>query len=164
MTIDSQRSEEPGDLQAAHHPLHLLRHRLVSLPVRVVERGQNEVLKHLDVILRDRLWIDLDRVHLLGAVHDDGDHAPARRRFDPQLGHLLLHAFLHLLGLLHHALDVHGVILSRKRSTASWKVAAGSYISSTSRISAAKTSSIAWTPESASACSRSAAFRSAESP
>ena len=31
----------------------------------------------------------------------------AGRRLDPQLGHLLLQALLHLLRLLHHLLDVH---------------------------------------------------------
>src|SRR5207237_10345331 len=68
-------------------------------------------------------------------------HAPAGVALDAQLGHLFLQALLHLLRLLHHLLNIH--------------------ISSTSRISAGKTSSIAWTPRSASACSRSAAFLSA---
>src|SRR6185295_6614295 len=58
-----------------------------------------------------------------------------------KLGHLPLQALLHLLRLLHHLLNIH--------------------ISSTSRISAAKTSSIVCTPASASACSRSADFLSA---
>src|SRR5204863_2867500 len=86
------------------------------------------------------LGIDRHRLDLLGAVDDDGHHAAAGVAFDAQLGHLLLQALLHLLRLLHHLLDVH--------------------ISSTSRISAGKTSSMAWTPASASACWRSADFLS----
>src|SRR5439155_13287545 len=74
----------------------------------------------------DHLGIDCDRLQLLVAADDDGDHAAAGRRLDAEVGHLFLEALLHLLRLLHHRLDVHGV-------------------SSTSRISAGKTSSIAWT-------------------
>src|SRR5262249_5075169 len=83
----------------------------------------------------------LHRLHLLGAVDDHSDHAAAGVAFHAQLGHLLLQTLLHLLRLFHHLLDVH--------------------ISSTSRISAGKTSSIACTPASASASSRSADFFSA---
>src|SRR4029079_4101725 len=101
----------------------------------------DQILEHADLLFRDDLRIDLHGLHLLGAVDDDGDHAAAGVAFDAQLGHLLLQVLLHLLRLLHHVLDVH--------------------ISSTSRISAGNTSSIAWTPASASACSRSADFLSA---
>src|SRR6185312_3157675 len=78
---------------------------------------------------------------LLGAVDGDGHHAAAGVALDAQFGHLPLQPLLHLLRLLHHLLNVH--------------------ISSTSRISAGKTSSIVCTPASASACARSADFLSA---
>ena len=42
-------------------------------------RREDQVLQHLDVVLRDDLGIDLERLHLLGAVDDDGDHAAAGR-------------------------------------------------------------------------------------
>ena len=44
----------------------------------------------------------------LRAVDDDRDHAAAGVAFDPELGHLLLQALLHLLRLLHHLLNIHG--------------------------------------------------------
>ncbi len=81
---------------------------------------------------------------LLGAVERDRHHAAAGGGFDRERGHLLLQALLHLLRLLHHLLNLLGI-----------------HISSTSRISAGKTSSIAWTPASASASSFNADFRSA---
>src|SRR6185295_17702576 len=112
-----------------------------GLAVGVVEGGDDEILQHLDVVFRDHLGIDLQLLHLLRAVDDDSDHAAAGVALDAQIGHLLLQALLHLLRLLHHLLNVH--------------------ISSTSRISAGKISSIVWTPASASACWRSADFLSA---
>src|SRR3954453_6527040 len=124
------------------HPAHLLGHRLVGLAMRVVDGGDDEILQHADVVLRDNLGIDGDRLHLLAAVDDHRHHAAAGVALDAEAGHLLLQAILHLLRLLHHLLDVH--------------------ISSTSRISAGKTSSMVCTPASASACSRSADFLSAD--
>jgi hypothetical protein len=67
-----------------------------------------------------------DRLQLLLAADHDGHHAAAGRRLHAEVGHLFLQALLHLLRLFHHRLDVHGV-------------------SSTSLISAGKTSSIACT-------------------
>src|SRR5262249_6909842 len=124
------------------HAADVLRHLLVGLPVRIVDGGDDQILKHLDVVFRHHFRIDLERLNLLGPVDDDGDHAAAGVALDLELGHLLLQALLHLLRLLHHLLNVHG------------------YISSTSRISAGNISSIVWTPASASACSRSAVFLS----
>src|SRR6202022_3047407 len=106
---------------------------LVDLPVRVVDRSDDQVLQHLDLVFRHDLGIDLQRLNLLGAIDNDRDHAAAGGRFTLELGHLLLALILHLLSLLPHLLDIH--------------------ISSPSRISAGKTSSSAWTPASASACS-----------
>src|SRR6185503_9037206 len=78
---------------------------------------------------------------------DDGDHAAAGGRLDAELRHLLLQALLHLLRLLHHGLDVHNVITFRRvRVRLACEAPRNpSYISSTSRISAGNTSSIAWT-------------------
>ena len=45
-------------------------------------RGDDQILQHLDVVFRDDLGIDLERLHLLGAVDDDGDHAAAGVAFD----------------------------------------------------------------------------------
>jgi hypothetical protein len=95
----------------------------VGFAVGVVQRGDDQILEHPDILFRDDLRIDLHGLNLLGAVDDDGDHAAAGVAFHAQLGHLLLQVLLHLLRLFHHVLDVH--------------------ISSTSRISAGNTSSIA---------------------
>src|SRR5262249_4446721 len=83
-----------------------------------------------------------ERLDLLGAVDHHGHHAAAGVAFGAQFGGLLLQPLLRLLRLLHDLLDIH--------------------ISSTSRISAGKISSIVWTPASAIACSRSADFFSAD--
>ena len=132
----------PGQLHARrHHAAHLLRHRLVGLALRVVDRRDDQILQHLDVVFRDDLGIDLERLQLLGAVDDDGDHAAAGGAFDAQLGHLLLQALLHLLRLLHHLLNL-------------WMFTSRSPRRPGSR--AGNTSSSACTPASASACSRSA--------
>src|SRR4051812_41755095 len=138
----SAASKHAGDFQAAHHPAHLLLHAFVGLALRVVDRRENQVLQHLDIVFRYRFGIDLQREHLLGAVHGHGDHAAAGVALDLHLGHLLLHALLHLLRLLHELLRIHR------------------YISSTSLISAANTSSIVWTPLSAIARSFSSCLRS----
>src|SRR5688572_6105764 len=120
------KRSEAGNLQATEHAGHRLPELLVDLAVRVVDGSDDQILKHLDFLLRDDLGINGDGLHLLGAVDDDGHHPAAGRRLDPQVGHLLLQAFLHLFRLLHHGCDVHGSI------------------SSTSRISAGNTSSTAW--------------------
>src|SRR5262252_2597021 len=159
------------DLESSHHPAHLLRHRLVSLPVRVVDGREDQILEHLDVVFRDHFGVDFDRLQLLGAVHHDRHHAAAGRGLDAHLGHLLLQALLHLLRLFHHVLKIHRnrySLLGPRYSELSVVSSHfylltshfSSYISSTSRISAGNTSSIAWTPLSARACCFNAAFRS----
>src|SRR5438067_8812453 len=132
---------DAGDLQTTHHAAHRLRQLLIGLALRVVDGGDDQILQHLDVVSGDHLGIDLERLNLFGAVHHDGDHAAAGIALDLELRHLLLQTLLHLLRLLHHLLNVH--------------------ISSTSRISAGKTSRSAWTPASAIAFSRSADFLTA---
>ena len=46
-------------MPGAQHAAHLLRHLLVRLAVRVVDRRDDQILQHLDVFLRDDLGIDL---------------------------------------------------------------------------------------------------------
>src|SRR5262249_17784786 len=121
-----------------------LLHLLVGLPVGVVHSGNDQILQHLDIVLRDHFRIDLDSEKLLGAVERGGHHAAAGGCLHAERGHLLLQPLLHLLRLLHHLLNLLGI-----------------HISSPSRISAGKTSSRAWTPASASASSFNADFRSA---
>src|ERR1700682_5767746 len=123
--------------------------------MRIVDRGHDQILQHLDVLFRDDFRIDLQRLHLLGAIDDNGDHAAAGVAFDLELGHLLLQAGLHLLRLLPHLLNVYRLSLSIRTMPG---CLVPIHISSTSRISAGKTSSSACTPASASACSRSVDF------
>src|SRR5438105_9957583 len=108
--------------------------------MRVVDGGDDEVLEHLDLVFRHDLGVDLQRLNLLCAVDDDGDHPASGAGLDAKRLHLLLQTLLHLLRLLHHLLNVH--------------------ISSTSRISAGNTSRTALTPSSASASALSAVLRS----
>ena len=72
-----RRRHRSWNLQSAHHAAHLLLNLLVGFAVRVVDGGDDQVLQHLDVVFRDHLGIDLERLHLLRAVDDDGDHAAA---------------------------------------------------------------------------------------
>src|SRR5688572_24553483 len=114
--------------------------------MRIRQRGENEILEHLDVVFRHDLGIERDLLHLLVAVHDDGDHAAAGGGFDLRLAHLLLQALLHLLGLLHHLIDVHDRPLVQTTDLRPAETTSGGlYISSTSLISAGNTSSIACT-------------------
>src|SRR5581483_10510282 len=138
---------ETGNLEPAHQAGHLLRELLVDLAVRVVDRREDQVLQHLHVVFGDDFRIDLDRLELLVAADGHGDHAAAGGRLDAQLGHLLLQALLHLLRLLHHRLNVH-------------IAPTDPYISSTSRISAGKTSSIACTVDEDIASAFKSRFRS----
>ena len=81
-------------------------HRLAQ---RLVDRGEDHVLQHLDVLGVDRVGVDRQRLQLEVAGHHDLDHAPAGRRLDPLVLELLLrghHLFLHLLGLLEQGSDV----------------------------------------------------------
>src|SRR5262249_54061091 len=114
---------------------------VVGLAVRVVERGDDQVLQHRDVVFRHHLGVDPDRLHLLRAVDDDRHHAAAGVPLDAEVGHLLLQALLHLLRLLHHLLDVH--------------------ISATSRTAGGKSASTACPPAWAGPLSRGALFLSA---
>src|SRR3954452_10455838 len=89
--------------------LHRLLLQLDGLAQRLVGRGQDEVLEHLDVLRIDGVGVDRQRLELEVAGHDDLDHAAAGRGLDL----LLLERFLglllgghDLLGLLEHVLDV----------------------------------------------------------
>jgi hypothetical protein len=80
--------------------------------VRVVERGDDQVLQHADVILRHHFRIDGDLLEMFVAVDDHGDHAAAGGGLDGQLRHLALKTLLHLLRLLHHVLYSHRYLSS----------------------------------------------------
>src|SRR5512142_1864180 len=83
-------SSEPRDLHSAHEAAHLAVHLVVHFSMGVVDRREDQVLQHLDVVFRDDLGIDLQRLDLLRAVDDDGDHAAAGVALDAQFGHLLV--------------------------------------------------------------------------
>src|SRR5688572_24263231 len=115
--LDIGNSSETGNLETAHQPGHRLPELFVDLAIGVVDGGHDQILQHLDIVLRHDFGIDGDRLQLFGAVDDDRDHAAAGGRFDAQLGHLLLQALLHLLGLLHHGLDIHRATSPRRRGS-----------------------------------------------
>ena len=66
----TRQKHSPGIFEPADHAAHLLLQLVVHLALRVVDRGDDQVLQHLDVVLRHDLGIDLDRLQLLGAVDD----------------------------------------------------------------------------------------------
>src|SRR5947209_5579994 len=76
---------QPWDLETSHHASHRLAELLFGLALGIVDRRHDQVLQHLDVFLRDDFRIDLQRLDLLRAVDDDGDHAAAGGRFDLEL-------------------------------------------------------------------------------
>src|SRR6185436_624881 len=80
--------------------------------MRVVDRRQDQVLQHADIILRHDFRIDRDLLQVLVAVDRDGDHAAAGGGLHGELRHFTLQALLHLLRLLHHVLDAHRLFLS----------------------------------------------------
>src|SRR3954454_17878088 len=89
--------------------LHRLLLQLDGLAQRLVGRGQDEVLEHLDVLGIDGVGVDRQRVHPEVAGDDDLDHAAAGRGLDLLLLEGLLGLLLgghDLLGLLEHLLDV----------------------------------------------------------
>src|SRR5687768_9354949 len=68
------------NLQAAHEPAHRSAELLIDLAAGVVDGGDDHVLQHLDIVFRDDLRIDRDRLQLLPAVDDDLHHAAAGGR------------------------------------------------------------------------------------
>ena len=57
----------PGQLHARRqHPAHPLRHLFVGLAMRVVDRGDDQILQHPDVLFRETTSGSIvDRLHLL---------------------------------------------------------------------------------------------------
>src|SRR2546422_1969859 len=112
--------EHARQLHPAGEAPDLLLHRFVHLAGGLVDRGGDEVLEHLDVVLAHDLGIDLQALEVLLSVHDHLHHAPAGRRLDLQGLDLLLDALLRLLELLHELLriakGVHG-LFSRTSTT-----------------------------------------------
>src|SRR6266511_747908 len=76
---------------------------------RLVDGGENHVLKKLRVLRIDRLRIDGDLEQAQIAAHLDLDHPAAGTRLDDLVLELLLrlhHLGLHLLDLLHHRVQL----------------------------------------------------------
>ena len=77
--------------------------QLLRLLERLVEGGDHQILERLDVVRIDGVGVDRDRLDLLMAGHDDGDHAATDARLDGLGAELFLdlgEASLHLLHLL----------------------------------------------------------------
>src|SRR5438128_9985353 len=83
---------EPGDLEAAGHRGHLLLGHPARRPERVVDRGDDEILEHLDVRRIDGCRVDRHRDELLLARHHRGHDATARRAVDLGAAELALAA------------------------------------------------------------------------
>src|SRR5215218_7872700 len=111
--------------------------QLRRLAQRLVDRGHDHVLEHLDVLGVDGVGVDRERLELEVAAHRDLDHAAAGGRLDELVLELLLrghHLFLHLLRLLQQGSDV-GRLGHHDSSSA------GSSSASNSRMKASTSSS-----------------------
>ena len=102
---------QAGQVEAAQHAGEAGLQALVGTAAGFVEGGDDEVLEHLDVggirtQAGDRRGVDLQREHLLLAIHLHGDGAAAGGSFDDRRGEALIHLLLHLLRLAQHFLDV----------------------------------------------------------
>src|SRR5262249_42842306 len=51
--IAKSEALEARQLETAHHAAHFLRHFLVGLALRVIDSGHDQVLQHVDIVLRD---------------------------------------------------------------------------------------------------------------
>src|SRR3954469_25827895 len=108
--------EESRNLHPAGHRADGARHLLVHFARGFVDRGDDEVLEHFDVVRIDGFLVDGDGEELFGTVHRRFHHAAASASLDLQRGHALLHLFLHLLDLLHQLLRIHEVSLRLRGS------------------------------------------------
>src|SRR5215208_539375 len=134
----AHRVEALGAARAAHRLLL----ELLGRAQRLVERGGDEVLEHLDVIGIDGVWVDLERLHAQVARDDDLDHAAAGGRLDGLGLELLLRLLLlgeHRLRLLEHLVEV-GRLGHQVDSSSGGRTSASN--SSTKRLTSS--SSLSW--------------------
>src|SRR5215217_86099 len=150
----AERVERRGRVHAAGAgQLALQLHRLAQ---RLVDRGHDHVLQHLDVLGVDGVGVDRERLELEVAAHRDLDHAAAGRSLDELVLELLLsgqHLFLHLLRLLQQRSEV-GRLGHHDSSSAGSSSASNSRMkasTSSSSESSALACSAVWASSSASA-------------
>src|SRR5580765_5808660 len=95
-----------------------LGHLLLRRALRFADGGDDEVLEQRDVLLLERLRIELQLSQHLLAVHHRFHQPAARRGVVALVDELLLdlvHLFLHLLRLLHHVAEALHVLRSPPR-------------------------------------------------
>src|SRR5512137_2686326 len=125
--------------------------RLVHLAARFVDRGEHEVLEHLDVVLVDDLGVDLQAADLLLAVHLDLHHTAAGARLDHDGRDLGLDLLLRLRELLHQLAGItEGVHASSLEALAS-----RTSTTRPSKRSSASCTAVSFTTSSRSFCRRS---------
>ena len=101
--------ERRGRVHAAHAAAGRLGLEVGGLAHRLVDRGHDHVLEHLDVLGVDRVRVDRELLELEVAGHHDLDHAAAGGRLDALVLEPLLrlhHLLLHLLRLLEQGVEV----------------------------------------------------------
>src|SRR4029079_2761335 len=76
------RRSHPRDAQAAGHGRHLLFGEVASRSQRVFDRGDDQVLEHLDIFGVDDRWVDGDADQLLLAGDGRTDDAATSRAVD----------------------------------------------------------------------------------
>src|SRR5688500_10166941 len=101
-TVLPEHSTESRRQHATELPLHCL----INLAVRFVDSRQNQILKHFDVTIFERLGVNLQRSDFVIAFHLNADNSTACRSIHAQFFHFFLHLFLHHLRLLHHLLNI----------------------------------------------------------
>src|SRR5688572_1899722 len=107
------RQAQPAQAARAREPaggrVHLRRRQLLGRADRLVHRGLDHVLEHLDVLGIDRVRVDRQLLQLQLAADLHRHHAAAGAGLHDLVLQLLLslrHVGLHLLDLLHHLVQV----------------------------------------------------------
>src|SRR6185503_9600899 len=98
--------EQPAQAAQGLHRAHLLLRQAAGRVERLVDRGGDEVLEHLDVIGVDRRGVDRHRDERLLPGGNRADDPAARGTFDLGLAELGLDSLHLLLHLRRHALQV----------------------------------------------------------
>src|SRR5919112_5524478 len=160
--VERAHGVEAAGVAGAAHRLLL---ELLGRAQRLVERGGDHVLEHLDVLGVDRVGVDRQRLYAHVAREHDPDHAAAGGRLDGLGLELLLRLLLlgeHRLGLLEHLVEV-GRLGHQVDSSSGGRTSASN--SSTKRLTSS--SSVSWGaggPAASATSSRSSNARRSELP
>src|SRR5664280_3341211 len=169
ITADGMETDRlhPGQSEATGHGGHLRFAELPGSSQGIVDRGDDEVLEHLDVRGIHRAGVDLDAQELLFAGHGGSHDAAAGRPFEDRGRQLLLdalHVLLHLERHLREIAEAHPYPVLRRppHGAPPWPESATSRRGAQARRSARACQSTSRTPTSSSPHTARAAAMTAE--